>query len=300
MLPRFVDSRLLNAIMLVVLGITIPLAFPIGGAAAGMVTLRRGPQTGQMVSVAGWGSVMLLSTLLGSEAGFELMMPLLMLVAVVAISWVLRSTSSLALAVSAGFAVALLGLMAFLVVIDDPIVFWRNWFENVFDQLEAAGGQPLAGVDRQQFIDSLPLQAISGHAATSFCLVFMWAVFLGRSWQAQLVNPGGFRREFHQMQLGRGLAIASAAVFMLAAIYPASWLLSAAVLLMMLWIIQGLSVIHGLVAAYTMSAGWLVMTYVGIFVGWPLGIPVVLIVPLMGLVNQFYDIRAKLPRNKSD
>lgn len=300
MLARFVDSRLLNAIILVVMGITIPLAFPIGGAAAGMVTLRRGPKIGLLVAVAGWGSVMLLSTLLGSEPGFELMMPMFMLASVVAVSWVLRSTSSLALAVSTGFGIALVALMAFLVVIDDPVVFWRNWFENVFDQLEAAGGQPLAGADRQQFIESLPLQAISGHAATSFCLVCMWAVFLGRSWQAQLVNPGGFRREFYQMQLGRGLAIASAAVFMLAALHPVSWLLGAAVLLMMLWIIQGLSVIHGLVAAFAMSAGWLVMTYVGIFVGWPLGIPVILIVPLMGLVNQFYDIRAKLPRNKSE
>jgi hypothetical protein len=300
MLPRFVDSRLLNAIVLVVLGITIPLAFPIGGAAAGMVTLRRGPQVGFLVAAAGWGSVMLLTTLLGAEPGFESLLPMLMLAAVVGVSWVLRITTSLAMAVSADFAIALLALMVFMVVVDDPVIFWRNWFENVFDQLEAAGGTALAESDRREFIESLPLQAISGHAVTSFCLVCMWAVFLGRSWQARLVNPGGFQREFHQMQLGRGLAIATAGVFMLAAWYPFGWLLSTAVLLMMLWIVQGLSVIHSLVAGYAMSAGWLMMTYVGIFVGWPLGIPVILIVPLVGLVNQFFDIRARMHRNKSE
>ena len=298
MLPRFVDSRRINAILMIVLGITIPLAFPVGAAAAGLVTLRRGVTEGLLISLAGWASVMLLTLYLGSEPGFEMVVPMLLLASVVGLSLILRETASLALTVAAGFGIALVALMVFLTVIDDPVGYWRNWFENAFDQLEAAGGTPLAESERRLFIDSLPLQAISGHAVSSFCLVCIWAVFLGRSWQAQLANPGGFQREFHQMQLGRGIAMVSAAVFMLAAWYPSGWLLSTAVLLMMLWIIQGLSVIHGLVGKLGLSAGWLVVTYVGIFVGWPLGIPVILIVPLMGLVNQFYDIRARLPRNK--
>ena len=299
MLSRFVDCRLFNAIILVVFGITIPLAFPIGGAAVGMVTLRRGPRDGLLVATLGWGSVMLLTTLLGSESNPELAAKMLMLVVVVAVSWVLGSTSSLTLALSAGCAIAMAALLAFMVIVDDPVAFWRNWFENVFEQVETAGGAALTEVERRNFIASLPLRAISGHAVTSFFLLCMWAVGLGRSWQAQLANPGGFQREFRQLQLGRGMAIGSSAVFMLAALYPFVWLLSAAVLLMVLWIIQGLSIIHGLVAAYSMSAGWLVITYVGIFFGW-LGIPVILIIPLVGLINQFYDIRARLPGNKSE
>jgi hypothetical protein len=300
MLPGFIDRRRINAILLVVLGITIPLAFPVGGAAAGMVTLRRGAAEGLLIAVAGWAAVMLLSIVLGAKPGFEMVGPMLMLAAVIGMSWVLRNTNSLALAVSAGFAAALMVLTVFLGMIDDPAAYWRAWFENAFDQLEAAGGQPLGVAERNQFIDSLPLQAISGHAVASFCLICLWAVFLGRSWQASLVNPGGFQREFHRMQLGRGLAIVSAVMFMLAAVYPTGWMLSAAVVLMILWIVQGLSVIHGLVARYKMSTGWLLVTYLGIFMGWPLGIPVILIIPLTGMVNQFYDIRARTPGNKSE
>lgn len=299
MLARFVDKGRLNAILLVMLGVTIAPAFLLAGAAAALATLRRGLADGLLIAVAGWSVVAALIVGGGQSLPPPMGAMLVMLLAAVSLSLTLKKTGSLALTLVSGTAMALLALSLVWWSMDDPVGFWRQTFSNTLDQLIASGAE-ISEVDKQAFLDSLQFQAFTGNIIAMLMLLIAGSVFWGRSWQARLVNPGGFRREFQSLQLGRSLAAISAAIFMGAAVMEPGWLLNAAAIVIWLWVLQGLSVIHAIVVGLKASAGWLVATYVVLAFGWSVGIPVALVVPLLGLINQFNDLRAKVLRSSDN
>ncbi|MBZ5488023.1 hypothetical protein HW452_10855 [Halomonas aquamarina] len=112
---------------------------------------------------------------------------------------------------------------------------------------------------------------------------------LARSWQAGLYNPGGFREEFHALRLApKELAI-------LAALCVAGMMLGAHSLAVLGWIpllVAGVALVHGFIGLKGMNGLWLVAFYVLLIMTWP----TILIVLLLGLIDTFANIRARLAR----
>ncbi|PRY63563.1 hypothetical protein B0H98_108161 [Vreelandella songnenensis] len=112
---------------------------------------------------------------------------------------------------------------------------------------------------------------------------------LARSWQAGLYNPGGFREEFHALRLSpKELAI-------LAALCVAGMMFGADALAVLGWIpllVAGVALVHGFIGLKGMNGLWLVAFYVLLIMTWP----TILIVLLLGLIDTFANIRARLAR----
>ncbi len=112
---------------------------------------------------------------------------------------------------------------------------------------------------------------------------------LARSWQAGLYNPGGFREEFHALRLSpKELAI-------LAALCVAGMMCGADALAVLGWIpllVAGVALVHGFIGLKGMNGLWLVAFYVLLIMTWP----TILIVLLLGLIDTFANIRARLAR----
>jgi len=299
MLARFVDRSRLNGILVVLLGISMPLAFPLAGGAAALYTLRRSVSDGLVIAVGGWAVLAALMMVLGEGLPGSLLSMLGLLLASVSLSRILVRTGSLGLTVvmATGLALALLGVVW--LAIDDPVAHWRGVFATLLEQLAESGAQ-LSASDREQLLNGLQLQAFTGNVMATLLLVALGSVFIGRSWQAQLVNPGGFQREFRVLRIGRGLAVITAVLFMITALTQQIVLLNIAAIVLWLWVIQGLAVIHGIVAALKASAGWLAATYALLIFGWSTGVPVALVVPLLGMINQFIDLRGLVARNSDN
>jgi len=87
------------------------------------------------------------------------------------------------------------------------------------------------------------------------------SVFLARSWQAQLFNPGGFQQEFHKLRLGKTVSLGVLVVTGLSLLAEWTFLSDVVVVLLAAVMIQGLAVLHGIVKIRGMSAGWLTGTY---------------------------------------
>jgi hypothetical protein len=298
MLAKFVDKGRLNTILTVALGIVVPFAFLFGGAAVSMATLRRGLVDGMLSALLGWSVIALLVIIDHGEISAVLLVFLVLLVTVSGLSFILGRTNSLELVLLSGLGLALLVLAAVWLAVDDPIGYWRETTEQGLDALVAV--EALTAANKQVMMDSLQFQAITGNFIVMLLLLTYGAVFLGRSWQAQMVNPGGFRQAFHRLQLGRGLAVMTALVFMATALTESGWLLNAAAILIWLWVLQGLAVIHAIIGGLKASSGWLVATYLVLTFGWSVGVPVALAVPLLGLTNQFFDVRGPLLRNSDN
>ncbi len=140
---------------------------------------------------------------------------------------------------------------------------------------------------------SMPFAAMSGLALGVMMLIVWIGLFLGRSWQARLVNPGGFSVEFRGLRLGRTLALGSAAVFFGNAVIGQAWLLNVSAFLIQVWLVQGLAYLHWTVARGEPARRslWLVVTYTLLGLFWLTGNPLAIIVPLVGMVGEIVDFR---------
>ncbi|MCP1318807.1 hypothetical protein [Halomonas sp. 707B3] len=143
-----------------------------------------------------------------------------------------------------------------------------------------------------QGIDTPTLAAtvIGGVTGLVVLLAAIACLALARSWQAGLYNPGGFREEFHTLRLTpKELAI-------LVVLGVAGMALGAQALAMLSWIpllIAGIALVHGFIGIKGMNGLWLVAFYVLLITTWP----TILIVLLLGLIDTFANVRARLARS---
>ncbi len=304
MLARFVDSRRFHATLIIAMGTAFPPAFVFGGAAAALVTLRRGLIEGLVLALIGWSAVVALLALVGHPPDAALAGMLGVLAAIVLMAAVLGRYAALHAAIWVGVALALAGLTVFWLAVADPVSYWRDAFERTLEaliaQMRASGGAPPDEDRLRLVVEAQPWRVASGTMFATLLLIGCVSLFLGRSWQARLVNPGGFRGEFHRLRLKRPLAAATAACFILVPLWPWDWMLNVAVVLLTVWTVQGFAVIHGLIGILTATGGgWLVVVYALSVAGWLTANPLVIAVPLLGLINEFFDVRVAAARHVS-
>ena len=127
-------------------------------------------------------------------------------------------------------------------------------------------------------------------------LTYLGGLFIGRAWQAGAFNPGGFGKEFQALSLGRGLAVVSCICFILSGMQAGALFLNLAVVLLIVWLIQGMAVIHGIAAIMKFHWIGLAVIYFALVAGWWTGNVIVLLVPLLGIISQFIDLRQILAK----
>jgi len=233
----------------------------VSGAAVALVTLRRGAAEGLgLIALAGLGAVALTALALGTPWPMLDVLPTGWL-PVWLLALVLRATVSLPRTFQVAALLGLLGMVGFYLALGDPAVWWGG----VLDQWEQALA-PLASPDRDTLDQLLALLKewapyLPGQAVGAALLFALAGLLLGRWQQALLFNPGGFRPEFHELRLGRPLAALTLALFgapMLSGWPPLS---NAALVLGLLYTVQGIALVHALVFKRRLSPAWLPLFY---------------------------------------
>lgn len=116
-------------------------------------------------------------------------------------------------------------------------------------------------------------------------------LFLARSWQAKLYNPGGFRTEFHALRVSRPLVYgATLSLLALALTGGSQWPLVrlAAVLLMVILFLQGLAVMHALLARSRAGEVWMLGVYALLLFALPY---MAVTLAATGFVDAWWDLR---------
>jgi len=258
----------------------VPWLFWLGVAIAGLVTLRKGfaPALPVIIAAAvpsGWwwiqGDVIPLASLL--------------LVTLMAVVLRERMRWGLALIAGAVVASAMVQLGIFIPPQGTELMLeqLRQGSEEVDGMLTELTNQ---GYDTQT-LASLVVGNVTGLVVL---LASIACLALARSWQAGLYNPGGFRTEFHAFRL------TPKELLTLFAIGIAGMLLGVYALAMLCWIpllIAGIALVHGVIGLKGMNGLWLVAFYVLLITTWP----TILIVLLLGLMDTFANVRARLARS---
>jgi hypothetical protein len=144
-------------------------------------------------------------------------------------------------------------------------------------------------VDIQRTIDILA-HYMTGVVAAGSVFSLLFGLFLGRWWQANLYNPGGFRQEFLSLNSQPRLAIGSVAVVAIALATSGvsseiAW--NVTILLFVLFTVIGTAVLHTLFAGMKMGRYMVPMLYITLFL-----IPhAMLLVALIGLSDAWLNLR---------
>lgn len=294
-LAAFVLRNRVAAALMASMGAALPLMGILGGAACGLVTLHRGVQEGLLTAGLGTAVAASLTWLLGGNPALAVMLVLWSTVPVCGLAWVLRRWVSLPLTLQVAAVAGCVGVAVMFAAMGDPAAFWRQ-ATDAWLSAAAESGQGLSGAEREQLLERLPFDVLTGSVAANVMLLTLGSLFLARSAQARLTNPGGFRREFHALRLGLSFLMASAGLLLVSVVSQAMLPLNMMAVLLAAWLLQGLAVVHHAVTALGAGTAWLVLTYGALFFGALFASPIVVAMPVIGAVDEVFDLRGRASR----
>jgi len=263
------------------------LSYLLSGVPAGLIILRKGPAYGMQVLLVCLLAVVLFVALAGVNPQVTLAFTLGIWVPVAICCSVLRITQSQGWLVFAAGVMATAYVLMVHWLIDDVPAWWLQWIEmwikNAF---------PEGGGEQYQKVLEQAAPAMNAMMASGMTISLIVATFLSRWWQSALFNPGGFRTEFYALRLPNVvifLTLAGIGLLTTSGGQPGSAGLDILVVVIVLYLFQGLASVHRIVAEKSMPRGWLTMMYVLL-----LFVPqAVLLVACLGLVDSWMVNRNK-------
>ena len=228
-------------------------------AIVSFVVLRHGEMAALQVMAVCVALLIVLSLLLYKSAVAMPVATLSFWLPAVVASIVLARTRNLNIAVLATLACGLAAVIGTLLFFPDSTTFWKGQFEQSFSRLPAE--QLQISTEEMEAASLGIAEMMTGFIGVTVMILAMGALFLARSWQAALLNPGGFKQEFHALSLGRGASLVCVVVVVLAFAFGGQWWRAAAMVFLFAFFTQGLAVLHSLVRERGLNKNWLVGIY---------------------------------------
>ncbi len=292
-LTTFVMQGRAQAVMGIVVSAMLALLLtPFAIVSAGWVvlaTLRNGAREGFLVVLLGILAMAVMGLLV-----FRMPLPLALLGLLLWLpAWALATVLGRSGALMPALEAAALGGFALValqyLLLGDPAAYWLDLMRQYAAQ--ALGTSEMPRGEQQRM-----LQAVSawmpGGVAGSWMLLMSLALMFGRWGQALLDRPGAFGSEFRALRVSRGWLFALPVLLAASLVgegpnIAGQWYLVGTVL----FVLQGLSVAHALVAVTGAGAGWLFGLYFLLIVGLPHSVTAV---AAAGYADGWLDFRAKV------
>ena len=288
---RFVTRSRYHAIGVSALSLLMPPFSFVGGAIIGLATLRYGTGEGFVVLA---GSSVVFAAAMWALAGS--IAPAMVFVAVtglpaLALCALLRATSSQGFVLAAASVAAGAAIMVLHLAVPDPARWWLDMLEATLairtGDIDPGTLEQLAGL-LGTVLTGLPIAVM---------VTSMIVVFLARWGHAALDNPGGFGREFRDLRIGRRFATGAgvvAGLALFAAPEGGGVGHDLLVLAVAACAIQGIALVHGLVALRGGARAWIVAMYASLLLVTPAA---VLALSVAGFSDAWLDYRARLGRS---
>lgn len=184
--------------------------------------------------------------------------------------------------------IAVVGLT---LVLGDTTEFWRSQFVGTDNRVVTdsgvvgSPGSPEFEAQREAIIDGIA-RMMTGAMGVSVMSVALGALFLARSWQAALFNPGGFQTEFHALSLGKNAALVCVLIIVLSVVQEGQLAGAVALVVIFAFFVQGLAVSHSLVKQRGMHRFWLYGIYVLLVIPHTM-----LLLAALGLADNIFRLR---------
>ena len=276
----------------------MPLLMYASAAVVGLTTLRNGPTEAGLVILG--GGLAMAAGLLAAQ------MPVRHVLEVLFAFWVptlvagevLRRRQDQGVAASAIAISATVVALLVLLLSGDPVVQLEAWLAKHWDEWRDMMRQsmPDAPQARMSVTPADVARAATHLMLSSWVFGVMMSMLLARWWHARMDNPGGFGREFKEFRLPRWVAFATVALMVLSFLVDGGLRTLTGTLSqvgMLLFMVQGVAVAHGVVAIRSAHVGWLVAMYLMLLVLMPMSLYAI---ALTGFFDHWLDYRKRAQR----
>ena len=296
LLANFIMRNQLNAVLVISVTALLSLVMPpmalLSGGAVALVVLKQNSLEGLKVSLMSLLGCGLLAYLVIGLPSVAFAMAMAEWIPMLVVASVMQQTRSLGLAILSVASIAVLALVGLYLMIGDPAAMWLQVLNELVRPILEKPDSGFSVEQADQVIHEAA-RFMSGTLAASLVLSLSLSLLLARWWHAVLDNPGGFREEFHRLRFGRAATVASLVVFASAMALQQDFLLSVAIVLLSIFLFQGIAVIHAIVKLKGKSIGWLVAIYVAMFIAPQF----IVVVAMLGWLDTWIDIRQRYISN---
>lgn len=290
----------ITALCAVVSMLWVPLTWPIGylsGAAVGLVTLVHGAREGLFNAFGAAVLVGLVTGLALGDPSLAILFSLTVWFPVWLASLTLRATVWFAGGLLAATGLCALAVLATYAMLGDPAAQWQSLFVDVvLPAMQEAGMSLDAGADLEAQVEQVS-RLMTGITAAFVLLGVALSLLVARWWQSVLYHPGGFQEEFQGLRLGAraGWVATAVAVLALATAGQVSEMAGNLLpLIAILFVFQGLALVHSVLAQLGAHSGWLFGLYALLLI-----VPqTLLLLSAAGFVDNWFDFRARLRRGQ--
>jgi len=274
-----------------------PISWPIGflsSAALALVILVKGSKEGIQTAMLAVVAMLALTGVVASIPILGMAYATLLWLPALLIAELLRQKRSLAMALTGALALAAAVLAGIYVLVDSPTEWWRSYIEQqVIPMLEAAG---LAGPQLpkgEQELNAIA-RVMTGTLVSFWFLGLCLTTFISRWWQAVVTDKiDAYHEEFYQLRFGTlvsGIALVCVVGAFLAEGLLAEIAHNLSLLMVVVFLFQGLSVMHQRLGRQTNAKLWVVIMYVLLV----LTLPYLLIaIAVTGWLDNWINLRGR-------
>jgi hypothetical protein len=292
-LASFIMADQLRATTVVLGFAALALVFPplmlLSGAALMLVTARLGVGSGLALLGLSTLASLALSQLVTGQLWAGLLFSLLQWAPAFVLALILRYTVSLDRTLLSAVALGLAGLALLYLWGPDLTPYWREIVEDYLRPALEQAELPAENLDQTL---AKVVQLMSGAVIASMLVSHTLSLLLARWWQSLLYKPGGFREEFLGLRLGRVAAALSLLLFAGALLSQSPAMTALAIVALVMFLFQGLAIVHNLSARTANPMLWLIGAYVLLMLALP---QMTAALSAMGVLDNFVDIRSRLP-----
>ena len=260
-----------------------PLSYLLSGVPVGLIILRKGPTYAMQVLLVCLLAVVLFVAVIGVNPQVAFAFALGIWAPVYFCCNVLRQTQSQGWLVFAAGTMATAYILVLHWLVADVPAWWQQWME-----LWINNAFPEGGGEQYQEILVQAAPAMNAIMAGAIATSLIVTTLISRWWQSLLFNPGGFRSEFYALRLPGAVIILSLAGIIL--LYASGGQQGSAgldilVVVIFMYLFQGLASVHRVVNVKKLPQVWLVVMYL-LLIFMPQAI---LIIACLGLVDSWIN-----------
>lgn len=266
---------------------------PLSIGLVALATLRGRAQDGLLVTGGAVVALSLLQPLMSGALALGLVTALAYWLPTVAVASILQRTNSLTLCLQL---LTLLGLAAvgvFWLSVESAETWWLPWLESYFS--------PWLAQTQPQLDSSILLPAVArfltGGIVALWLLTIIAGLLIGRWWQGLLSGGELLGPEFRQHRQGAAIGGIAAVVFVAAGLSGYALLENLVVVLVAIFMLQGLALVHWMTRHKGLKSFWLVAVYIAL----PFGMPwSVVMLAAVGFMDNWMSLRHARPTMDKD
>ena len=285
---KWLVARPLNAI-LALAAMSSPYLGFLSSVLIVLFVLHQGVRVAMFEAVIAGALLAVVSLMVGTPASVVVAVAVVFWLPAMLLATLLTVTKSLTLTLQISVLVCVLGMVAFFIVVGDPIAFWEAELLVAADVWRNLGAAELA--------DNLTQgQAVLAAQMTMFIAIMLWTIYaatfvLGYRLYRQLPGETARFGRFRDLNFGRVIALIMALCSIVAFLSGAAWLQNIAFVMFAIFWLQGLAIVHWMHGEKLVPAFVVIVVYVLML---PLSAVIVVALAVVGYIDAWFGLRRRV------